>query len=143
MYLAIITDMRSSLSLQDIPQEIKDSIVEEVDTRVHAAYIASSHCASDNEYLSSADAIAEFISLPDTSAKDSCESIFQQCYETSKTEEFKNAVLQVFEKPRPLLYAISAWREHGGSKQMEKFMLDYSKAVYKRSMSEVHLNIIF
>lgn len=143
MYLAIISEIRSDKLLQDIPQDLKDSIVEEVDTRIHAAYIASAQCPHDNEYLCSAEAIAQHVTMPNTSAKESCESIFQECYETTKTEEFTQAVTDFFEKPRPLLHAISAWREHGGSKKIEKFMLDYSKAMYKRRMTEVHLNIIF
>lgn len=141
IYLAIISVMREENNLQPIPNA--ERIVEQVRAKWHGSYIASPMCPDDHYLLNCYKDIAEAMEVEPASPRQACQDIFQECYDTSKTEAFKRAVEEVVSDPQPLLYAIRMWQQHEGSDKIKNFIVKYAHALYNCRMRKMNLNIRF
>ena len=139
-YLEMISQVRVDNDLQPIPNI--PSIVEEVKAKWQGSYIASSMC-TDHPLLNTYQAIANAMEVQPASPTRTCEEIFQECYDTTKTEAFKRVVQQVVNDSSSLLYAIRMWQEHQGSDNIKNFLIKYAHALYNRKMTQININIRF
>ena len=139
-YLEMISQIRVDNDLQPIPNI--SSIVEEVKAKWYGSYIASPQC-SDHALLNTYQAIANAMEVQPASPTQTCEEIFQECYDTTKSEAFRQAVEKVVNDPQPLLYAIRMWQQHKGSDNMKNFLIKYSHALYNCRMKQMNINIHF
>ena len=141
VYLATISTMREKNNLQPIPDP--ETIVEQVRAKWHGSYIASPMCPDDHYLLNCYKDIAEAMEVEPASPRQACQDIFQECYDTSKSEAFKQIVEQVVADPQPLLYAIRMWQQHEGSDNIKNFLVKYAHALYNCRMKKMNLNIRF
>ena len=139
-YLKMISQVRVDNDLQPIPNI--PSIVDQVKTKWQGSYIASSMC-TDHPLLNTYQAIANAMEVQPASPTRTCEEIFQECYDTTKTEAFKQVVHQVVNDSSSLLYAIRMWQEHQGSDNIKNFLIKYAHALYNRKMTQININIRF
>ena len=139
-YLEMISQVRVDNDLQPIPNI--PSIVDQVKTKWQGSYIASSMC-TDHPLLNTYQAIANAMEVQPASPTRTCEEIFQECYDTTKTEAFKQVVHQVVNDSSSLLYAIRMWQEHQGSDNIKNFLIKYAHALYNRKMTQININIRF
>ena len=116
-YLEMISQIRVDNHLQPIPNI--PSIVDQVKTKWHGSYIASSsaHRSRAVQYMR---AIANAMEVQGSSPSQSFEDIFQECYDTTKTEAFKLAYRKSSTTLPSLLYAIRMWQEHQGSDNIKE-----------------------
>jgi hypothetical protein len=140
-YLEMISQIRVDNRLQPIPNI--PSIVDQIKTKWHGSYIASPQCPEDHALLNKHESIANAMEMPKALPSQSFEEVFQECYDTTKTDAFKLAVEKVVNDPQPLLYAIRMWQQHKGSDNIKNFLIKYAHALYNRRMTQVNLNIRF
>lgn len=140
-YIDMVSRAREHNNMQPIPN-IPD-IVEQINTRWHGSFIASPICPDNHPLLNTYQDIADAMQVQTAIPSQTCEEIFQECYDTTKTEAFKQAVNQAVAKPKPIIYAIGMWHEHQGSNNVKNFLVKYAHALYNRRMKQMNINIRF
>lgn len=140
-YLDMISRAREHNNLQPIPNI--PAIVDQVNTKWHGSYIASPICPDNHPLLNTYQDIADAMQAQTALPSQTCEELFQECYDTTKTEAFRQAVNQAVAKPKPLIYAIGMWQQHQGSDNVKNFLVKYAHALYNRRMKQMNINIRF
>lgn len=140
-YLDMISRARELNNLQPIPNI--PAIVDQVNTKWHGSFIASPICPDNHPLLNTYQDIADAMQVQTALPSQTCEELFQECYDTTKTEAFRQAVNQAVAKPKPLIYAIGMWQQHQGSDNVKNFLVKYAHALYNRRMKQMNINIRF
>ena len=120
--------------LADLPDSTCDRIMKHVATKARATWMSSHGCPDPAPIAGKMPVLAVDLGL-------TVKELFQQTYDTTKTEEFFDAIRSVVAEPDALVYAVKMWHEDHVSDIVKEFLLEYANILYGRRMQKVNMNI--
>lgn len=87
--------------------------------------------------------IAAEMPLHEFDIRASMHESIQQCYSTTNTTDFAQALEKVIEYHEAFLYAVRMFKKTKTSKHMEQFLYEYSMCLYLRHVKTAELKITF
>ena len=129
-YLRLVDDSRDEAGLPELEMDAND-----IANEVFIDFLGSqAHHAEE---------VASKMPLKKFNTSKSFEELMQLCYDTTKTDDFKEAVQDVMEHSSVFLHALDVFRKDRANRDMETFLLKYSKALYNKHMNNIQINISF
>lgn len=120
--------------LNDLSDTTCDRIMKHVATKARAAFMSSHGCPDPAPVAEEMPVLAVDLGL-------SCKQLFQEAYDTTKTEEFFTAIRSVVAEPDALIYAVKMWHKDHVSKNVEEFLMNYANILYAKRVKNVHMDI--
>lgn len=130
----IIGDLRVDNELNDLTDNTCERILDHVATKARAAFMSSHGCPDPAP-------IAEEMPVITVDLNLSVKELIQEAYNTTKTEEFFDAIRSVVGEPDALIYAVKMWHKDHVSDIVKEFLLEYANILYGKRMQEVNMNI--
>ena len=133
-FINVVRDTRSDNGLDDLTDTTCEGIMDYVATKARAAYMSSQQCPDPAP-------IAEKMPPPHANPNMTCKQIFQAAYDSTKTEEFYQAIRSVVSEAEALIYAIKRWHEDHVSAPVHEFLLGYARILYSRHVVEMNIDL--
>lgn len=93
--------------------------------------------------LDFAEDVADEMPLIQLDKSKSFEELIQQCYDTTNTKAFEDAVKETVEHAGAFLHALRIFKKDKDNENIEEFLLKFSKRLYNRHMEDIVINISF
>lgn len=90
-----------------------------------------------------AEDIADEIPLYEFDTNKSFGELIQLCYDTTKSDEFKNLVEEKVDESGAFLHALKKFRKYKSNEVIKKFLQKYSKRLYNRHMQNIQISISY